>query len=81
MTVSGLTMTSADRQSGQTRHSHVQKSRSDDLNLSRFTERWRTPSLTKREDLQLKGRAAADRQDKGRKKCCENVNRRESVEG
>jgi hypothetical protein len=27
--------------------------------------------VTKREDLQLKGRAAADRQDKGRKKCCE----------
>ena len=31
MTVSGLTMTSADRQSGQMLHSHAQKSRSDDL--------------------------------------------------
>jgi len=39
-----------------------------------------TKLVTKREDLQLKDRAAADRQDKGRKKCCENVNRRESVE-
>ena len=43
MTVSGLTMTSADRQSGQTLHSHAQKSRSDDVNVGRFTERWRTP--------------------------------------
>jgi len=36
--------------------------------------------VTQREDLQLKGRAAADRQHNGRKKCCEQVNGRESVE-
>jgi len=62
-------MTSADRQAGQTRDSQTQKSRSDDVNLGRFTERWRTPKLvTKREDLQLKGCSAAERQYNGREK-------------
>jgi hypothetical protein len=44
MTVSGWTMTSADRQSGQMLHSQAQRSRSDDVSLGRFTERWSTPS-------------------------------------
>jgi len=44
MTVSGLTMTKADCQSLQASHSHVQRSRSADVSLGRFTERRRTPS-------------------------------------
>jgi hypothetical protein len=44
MTVSGLTMTKADRQSFQTSHSHVQRSRSAEVSFGRFTERCRTPS-------------------------------------
>ena len=44
MTVSGLTMTKADRQSFQTSHSHAQRSRSAEVSFGRFTERCRTPS-------------------------------------
>jgi hypothetical protein len=44
ITVSGLTMTRADRQSYQTLHSHAQSRRSAGLSLGRFTERCRTLS-------------------------------------
>ncbi len=44
MTVSGLTITKADRQSFQTSHSHTQRSRSAEMSFGRFTERCRTPS-------------------------------------
>jgi hypothetical protein len=40
----GLTITSADRQAGQIRESHIQKSRSAVVSLGRFTERCRAPS-------------------------------------
>jgi hypothetical protein len=40
----GLTITSADRQAGQIRESHIQKSRSAFVSLGRFTERCRAPS-------------------------------------
>src|ERR1700730_3619262 len=44
MTVSGLTMTKADRQSLQASHSHAHRTRSPDVSLVRFTERRSTPS-------------------------------------
>jgi hypothetical protein len=44
MTVSGLTMIKAERQSLQTSHSHAHKSRSAEVSFGRFTERRRTPS-------------------------------------
>ena len=44
MTVSGLTMTSDERQSFQTSHSHAHRNRSAGVSLGRFTERRGTPS-------------------------------------
>jgi hypothetical protein len=44
MTVSGLTMTSAERQAAHTSDRPAQKSRSNAVSLGRFTERCRTPS-------------------------------------
>ena len=44
ITVSGLTMTKADRQSLQAPLSHAHRSRSADVSLGRFTERRSTPS-------------------------------------
>jgi hypothetical protein len=44
MTVAGLTITNADRQSLHTQHSHAQRSLSADVSLGRFTERRKTPS-------------------------------------
>src|ERR1035438_1438441 len=44
ITVAGLTMTKADRQSLQAPHSHSHRSRSADVSSGRFTERRSTPS-------------------------------------
>ena len=45
MTVSGLTMTKADRQSFHTSHSYAQRSRSADVSFGRFTERMQDAEL------------------------------------
>ena len=42
--VSGLTMISADRQSGQVDDSHAHRNRSEEVSFGRFTDRCRTPS-------------------------------------
>jgi hypothetical protein len=44
MTVSGLTMISGDRQSGQVDDSHAHRNRSEEVSFGRFTDRCRTPS-------------------------------------
>ena len=48
ITVSGLTITSADRQSSHTRDNQTHKNRSVGANFARFTDRCKTPSWCRR---------------------------------
>ena len=53
ITVSGLTMTRADRQSFHTAHSHTHRTRSGGVNFGRFTEMQNAELMPQREVLKL----------------------------
>ena len=65
--MSGLTITSADRQAGPIRESHIQKSRSAVVKPRSLHGPLHDAQLvTERQDLELQSRAAAEHQDDGR---------------
>ena len=59
MTVSGLTMIRAERQSGQIAARHAQKHRSEAISFGRLTELENVELVAKSKDLNLKGCTAA----------------------